>query len=130
MKGWDYIKALTSRGDASDNRYTFGIYNGRKAYYTVQPTTNTYVQRLTDPKVRVETLTGQEVYPWNVTAAKWLFYPDFLIGRIAPSNLRDDPRYEFIETVSYSAPWGLTHNGSKVGRLDQKLAKLGLGGVG
>jgi hypothetical protein len=129
-KGWDYIKSLTAQGDASDNRYTFGIYNDRKAIYTAQPTDTAYFQRIADPKVRVETPTGLEVKPWNVTASRWLFYPDVLIGKSPPANKRDDPRYEFIETLSFSIPWNLTHTGSKQGRLSQKLARLGLGGVG
>ena len=129
-KGWDYIKALTSRGDASDNRYTFGIFNDRKATYTAQPTSIEYLQRLTDPKQRVETREGLGVKPWDVKSARWIQYPDFLIGKQLPTNLRDDPRVEFIESLTYAAPWGLTHSGSKQGRLSQKLAKLGLGGVG
>lgn len=129
-KGWDYIKALTSRGDASDNRYTFGIYNDRKAIYTVQPTTIAYLQRLTDPKQRVETPTGQEIKPWDVQAARYLQFPDFLIGKTQVANLREDPRNMFIEQASFTSPWGLQMVGGKTGTLGTKLAKLGLGGVG
>lgn len=126
---WDWIMGLVAHGDASDNRYTFGIYANQRAVYAQQPTTLEYVQRLADPKQRVETQAGAEVKPWNVLPARWLFYPDFLIGRTLPSSLRLDPRYEFIERVTYSAPWGLRHYGGRSDTLSQKLAKLGLGGT-
>ena len=127
---WGYIKYLVSQGDAADGRYLFGIYAGRKARYEAMPTETAYLQRLSDPKLRVETPTGQEVKPWDVLPGRWLFYPDFFIGRITPPDRRDDPRYEFIERVTFTAPWGLSHTGSKVATLGQKLAKLGLGGTG
>lgn len=129
-RGWDYIKSLTARGDSSSNRYLFGIFNDRKAVYAPIPTAIEYVQTLTDPKVRVELVNGQEVKPWNVESGKWLLYSDFLIGQTIPSNLRDDKRIEFIESVTYTTPWGLSHNGSKVSNLNQFLAQLGLSGVG
>jgi hypothetical protein len=127
---WGYIKYLTSQGDASDNRYLFGIYAGRRAVYEVQPTDTAYLQRITDNRQDVETPTGQIVKPWDVLPGRWLLYPDFLVGRITPANKRDDSRYEFIERVTYTAPWALSHTGSKVSTLPQKLAKLGLGGTG
>ena len=127
---WGYIKHLVSQGDASDNRYLFGIYAGQRAIYEVQPTDTAYVQRITDNRQDVETPTGQIVRPWDVLPGRWLFYPDFFVGRITPAQKRDDPRYEFIERVTYTAPWGLSHTGSKASTLPQKLAKLGLGGTG
>ena len=127
---WAYIKYLVSQGDAADNRYLFGIYAGRRAVYEVQPTDTAYLQRITDNRQDVETPTGQIVKPWDVLPGRWLLYPDFLVGRITPSNKRDDSRYEFIERVTFTAPWSLSHTGSKASTLPQKLAKLGLGGTG
>jgi hypothetical protein len=77
----------------------------------------------------VETLQGLEVKPWNVLPGKWLEYTDFLIGGTTPTNFREDSRIEFIEQVTYTMPWGLTHSGNKVGTLNQALAKLGLAGA-
>lgn len=127
---WGYIKYLVSQGDASDNRYLFGIYAGQRAVYEVQPTDTAYLQRITDNRQDIETPTGQVVKPWDVLPGRWLLYPDFLVGRLAPANKRDDPRYEFIERVTFNAPWSLSHTGSKTSTLAQKLAKLGLGGTG
>jgi len=128
--GWSIIKETVARGDASTNRWTFGVYANRAAYYEAAPTTVEYQQRLGDPKIRVETTAGLEVYPWNVLPAKWLLFPDFLVGKTTPADLRDDPRALFIESVTYRAPWSLDLIGGAVDTLPQLLAQLGLSGVG
>lgn len=127
---WNLIQGLVARGDASDNRYIFGIYNDRVPTYEAIPTDFEYQQRLSDPAQRVETPQETEVKPWDVKAGKWLFVPDFLIGKVVPSSLRLDPRMIFIEQVTYSMPWGLQIQGGKTDKLTQKLAKLGLSGIG
>lgn len=127
---WSYIKYLVSQGDAASTRYLFGIYANQRAIYESMPTDTAYLQRLSDEKQRVETPGGQEVKPWDVLPGRWLLYPDFLVGRITPADKRNDSRYEFIERVTYTAPYSLSHNGSKVSTLSQKLARLGLGGTG
>ena len=127
---WSLIQGLVARGDSSDNRYIFGIYNERIPEYAAIPTDFEYQQRLSDPAQRIETPQGIEVKPWDVKAGKWLFVPDFLIGKIQPSELRLDPRMIFIEQMTYTMPWNLQIQGGKTDKLSQKLAKLGLGGIG
>jgi hypothetical protein len=130
--GLAVIKDIVSRGDSSDNRYLFGVYEGRKISYGAIPTDYEYVLRLHDPEKRVRTVGGQEVFPWNVRPGKWLFHPDFLTGFSMQPNtgdLRDDPRVMFIESVRYSAVFGLEINGQKVGTLSQLLAKQGTGTI-
>jgi len=127
---WAIIKALVARGDVNDNRYIFGIYNNQVAYYDAIPTDIEYYQRLADPSQRVETLFGQWVKPWDVQVGKWLLFPDFLIGKVQPTNIRLDQRAMFIESLTYTAPWALSLTGGKVSSLSQRLARLGLGGTG
>jgi len=127
---WNVIKSVVARGDSSQNRWLFGIHNDQAATYEAAPTDLEYQQRLSDPKVRVETVSGAEVYPWNVLPGKWLMFPDFLIGKTQPSALREDARALFIEEVRYRAPWGLSLHGGDVDTLPQLLAQFGLGGVG
>lgn len=93
------------------------------------PTAVEYLHRLGDPAQRVTTLENVTVYPWDVKPGKWLFVPDFLVGRARitatrPAELRRDPRNKFIESVRYTAPWGLDMSGGKTDRLSQLLAKL------
>lgn len=126
----DYIMQLLTLGDTSFRRYTFGIYEGRKARYTLMPTTPTYIWRIADGG-QVFTLTGDIVRPWDVLPARWAHIPDFMIGRISDNTqIREDPRYMFIESLTYTAPYGLTMSGAKVSKLPQILGQMGLSGIG
>lgn len=130
------IKGLTAKGDANDDRYLFGIYQDRKSLYEAAPTEVAYRQRLSSVNQQIETLAGIRVWPWDVDPGKWLFIADFLIGRtqpIAPSSMaemRADPRYAFLEQVTFTAPYDINWVGSKTGTLPQKLARLGFAGLG
>lgn len=126
----DRIKFCVSYGDANDVRYLFGVYNDRKVYYNEIPDEIEYYQAITDQKQRIITTDGVEVKPWDVRPGKWLEYTDFLVGAFSPEDFREDPRVQFIESVTYTAPWGLSHTGNKVSTVAQKLAKLGLAGAG
>jgi hypothetical protein len=126
------IKELNSRGDSSDNRYNVGVYAGRQFIYEQAPAEIEYEQRIRGNTGVTDRLGGR-VEPWNVLPAKWIFYPDFLIGRNPPvtaATLKTDPRAGFVETVKYTFPNQVSINGGKFGQFDQQLAKLGLAGVG
>lgn len=129
--GWQVIKGIISKGDTSYNRYTFGIYQNRKAYYDVVPSNIEYYHKLSDNRQRIERLDGVEIKPWDVLPARWLQISDWLIGRLPPtSDLRSDPRNMFIESVQYTAPYGLSISGNKINTLPQILGQLGLTGIG
>lgn len=132
MTAWALVKGLTALGDATDARHTFGVYAGRRAEYAAAPTAYYYAQRLADPAQRVTLYgdPGQWVKPWQVRPARWLLMSDFLVGKTVPTLLRRDLRAVFIERVTYTAPWGLQVEGGKVTTLRQKLARLGLAGIG
>jgi hypothetical protein len=123
---WDILTELIALGnDTDDTRRLFGVYADRIVKYNTQPQTIEYHHRLTDPAQRVTTPQGAIVYPWNVLPGKWLFVPDFLVGRPAEtSDVSLDPRNKFIESVSYSAPFSISLSGSKSDSLPQILAKI------
>jgi hypothetical protein len=127
----DYIKSLVAVGDSANNRWTFGIYEDRQAYYSVIPTTAEYQYQLSEGAQTVRRYADNTtVRPWDVRPAKWLFITDFLIGRVASSTMiRDDPRMLFIESVNYAAPYSLSVQGAKISTIAQQMAKLGLGGI-
>lgn len=128
---WELIKFLTAHGDASANRYLFGIYDKRIPIYAQAPADLAYVHRLGDPGERILTPAEAEVRPWEVRPGKWVQIPDFLPARGAlASDLRSDPRNMFIEEVHYAAPKDLQLRGGKVSQLPQIMAQLGLAGVG
>lgn len=123
------IKDLVAKGDASNNPYSIGVYAGRRVVYAAVPTTILYQRRRGQPVT--DQLDG-EVKPWDVQPAQWIFRPDFLVGSNPPitaATLGTDPRAYLIETVKYSTPYKLSINGHKLSRIDQVLAKRGIGGM-
>ena len=126
----DLILALTTIGDVNDDRYIFGIYDERKAHYNAIPSTNLYEHRLSDTAQRVYDSQRAIVRPWDIRAGEWIFVSDFLVGRVSEgTDIREDPRMKFLETVAYTAPYGLDLSGGKTDRISQLLAKLGTGGM-
>lgn len=128
---WNIIKELVAQGDASNNRWLFGVYADRLAHYRQMVEQTDYQQSLSDTGQRVFTPGGTIVEPWYILPGKWLEVTDFMAGRIPDtSSLRDDPRFMFIEAVTFRAPQTVIMKGGRVSRLDQKLARLGLAGIG
>lgn len=125
----DRVKYCVSVGDDNDARWLFGIYADRKPYYTAAPTDIEYHQRISSQRQDVTSILQDIVFPWEVLPGKWLRYTDFLTGRPAYTEMRADPRNEFIEKVTFTAPYTIVHTGNKQNSLDQKLAKFGLSGA-
>lgn len=130
--GWDVIKGAVAIGDGTDyKRWLFGVYEDFVAYYNKIPSTIEYWQTLSDQDRQVRTMTGQEwVRPWNVRPGKLLQYTDFLVGETELTDVEDDLRVEFLEEVTYTAPWQISHRGGNMETLSQKMAALGLAGIG
>jgi hypothetical protein len=126
----DLIDGVVVMGDASLNRWLFGVYEDRSAYYHAAPTTVEYLQYLTSNLDTVFTPNSVEVYPWNMRPGRWMVFPDFMSTRRHPDNLREDPRAMFIEAIDYTAPYTATAQAGPTARLDQMLGQLGLSGVG
>jgi hypothetical protein len=126
---WEAIKGLVAMGDANDARYLYGVYGGRRVVYEAAPAAYTYRREIA-AQGDIETIVGGTVKPWAVKPGRWLLFPDFLVGRSQPSDLRQDPRAMFIERVVFSLPRGLQLDGSKVSTVEQKIARLGLMGIG
>ena len=127
------IEEMIKRGnDTDDTRRIFGIFENQKAIYRTIPDEFTYYYKLSSRNQNIRIYGGGErgaiVKPWDVQAGKWLFIGDFLPGRFTDtSNKKDDPRSMFLESVSFSAPFGLSLNGIGISELAQYLAKLGVG---
>lgn len=126
------LKSLTGLGDASDNRYTFGVYAGRQIVYDMAPPANdpVYVYSITDGILLNKA--DFRVDPWRIEPGKWVLSKDWMIGRTTSglsTVLEGDPRYRFIEEVAYTAPYGWSINGVQGSRLEQSLSKLQLRGM-
>lgn len=124
------LKDANSLGDSSFNSYTIGFYNNRRLVYQPIPTAIEYQRRATGNRGIINSV-NREIMPWNVLPARWIFRPDFLVGRFPPvtaASLGSDPRAAFIEVVQFDAPYSLSINGRKLSQLDQVLSRRGLGG--
>lgn len=124
---WAIIQEELALGDANDNRTIFGIYEDRLAHFSAIPSEIEYIHRITNSKPSIEMLNGTYVDPWDVRPGKWTLLADFMVGRPFPSVMRADPRNLFIESVSYTMPFGLTLQGGKIEKVKQLMAKFGTG---
>lgn len=126
------IEEMIKRGnDTDDQRRIFGVFANQQIKYNTIPSDFTYYYKLSsrDQNIRLYNAgeSGAIVKPWDVEAGKWLFIGDFLPGRFTDvTNKKDDPRAMFLESVNYSAPYGLSLNGIGIGELAQYLVKLGV----
>lgn len=128
--GWDIIKELVAMGMVTSNaRCIFGIYNDRVPYYSAIPSTAEYQMRLADIGINIMSNVGGQVDPWQVVPGKWIEFVDFMAGSVYSATMRQNPRYMFIESVTFTAPNEVSFTGGKTDKLPQKLAKLGLSGV-
>lgn len=128
----EIIADLVARGDASLNRYLFGVWEGRSCVYQPAPSVIEYVQRGFGPQQIIEDRAGSRIDPWAVRPGKWLGVADLLPGSLggAPLSANPDPeRSLFIEQVQYRAPYGLQVSGGEVSSLRQALAQWGITGV-
>jgi len=129
----DVVKAINALGMVTSYaRTNVGFYKGRQIVYEPAPTSIRYVQRAMSNDLLTD-LIGGRVQPWNVQPGQWIYYADFLTGRLPPvtgAAIMRDPRCGLIETVSLDDRYGLDLNGIHAGTLDQMLARQGLAGVG
>lgn len=119
------INDMLAQGDANDNRTIFGIYENRVPYYSAIPTAVEYYHRITARKSEMVTPNDVVVDPWSIRPGKWVLLTDFMIGKPMATTMREDPRNLFIESVTYTMPFGLSIQGSKVGKVKQLMAKYG-----
>lgn len=121
----DIIKDLVSRGDNLNSPYSCGFYEGRRLHYQAVPTSYEYQQRIAG-NLGIIDLTENEIKPWDVKPNKYIFFPDFLVGRFPPVttlSLGSDPRIGYIEVANFSAPYNVSTDGNKLSQVDQLLAR-------
>lgn len=126
------LRELVSAGNSSFAGYTIGVYSEEKVHYRAAPAAALYAHHLGDEDLRITyEKGGGRVFPWNVRPAEWIFFPNHMVGRVIEGQpLKDDPRFLFIESVRFTAPWSIDINGVQVSELPQFLAQKGLGNLG
>ena len=115
---------LSLGGDSDNNRRILGVGNDRVVYYKEIPSTPAYILYISSPAQEIITTKGQSVEPWNLRAGEWMTINDFLPS-LGVITLGNDPRAIFIESVTYTAPYGYSIQSGNTEKLPQLLAKLG-----
>jgi len=128
----DIIEGIVSLGDANGVRWTFQVLEGRAVEYHEMPSTITYRHNVRlQPNAILED--GTSVPLWEVRPAKWLIINDAIPSSGDPiadvAALRADPRMLFIESTKFTAPDSLSLSGDRVNTVQQKINRLGVGGM-
>lgn len=127
-----FIRDVVNLGDSSNDRWLFYIseVNGDIVPVYKQAPDVVYYEASVRSDTPVKLFNGADIDPWYVRPGRWIYYTD--ISDKPPTsfsgyaNLNGEPGMTFIESVTYTAPYGLTINGGKLTRLDQQLARIGL----
>lgn len=123
------IEALLSKGNSSNQRLAWGVYEGRvfvvEAAASATPTVVTYRRRIGSPLL--ETGSGVLVMPWAARPNGILETPDLLnVG--PPSGAIELPGRRFVERWTFSLNadgWSLTPEPAASTNIDARIARLG-----
>jgi hypothetical protein len=111
-----------------DRRFVFGVFEDRLFQYWSIKNDVVFTTRLMDG--RIERVDGGFPDPWRVRPGVWLLVEDAFVGRLSRSvRPSEDPRLIFMESVQYSAPYGLSIKGGRASTFLQRLERLGIGGI-
>jgi len=128
----EHLRGLTAMGDASLQRYIFGIYEDRKAIYEPVSSQIDYTLELGDPKRQVFDSGGNLIAPWHIRPGKWVFFSDFIPGLGSPfDEFHKDPRMLRVESVNFDmrTPFAVQFTGGITSQYEQRSARLGLRGT-
>ena len=128
-EAWGLIKALIAMGDTSLNRYTFGVYEGRRATYKPVANSVVYVRPLREGSSVIQDAQGGLLQPWEIRPGCYVLVTDLLPGKPVANSLNDEQRAIYADTVQYRMPDSLVINGAHAFRVEQRMAQMGLSGV-
>ena len=129
-EAWGLIKAMIAMGDVSLNRYSFGVYENRRAVYKPVSNSVVYIRPLREGAAVIQDAQGGLLQPWEVRPGGYVLVTDLLPGKPTASTLNDDRRAIYADTVQYRMPDSLVINGAHSFKVEQRLAQLGISGVG
>lgn len=129
-EAWGLIKELVTMGDQSVNRYKFGVYENRRAIYEPVSNSIVYIRPFREGVSVIQDSSGGLLQPWQIRPGNFIWVTDLIPGKPLSSNLDDDKRVLYADTVQYRMPDGLVINGAHHFRVEQRLAQLGISGLG
>lgn len=126
---WSILKGMMAYGDANFNRYILGTYEDRKVVYQKVEDEFKYYRPLKENLTSVLDSQGNTIDPWLVRPGNWVKIMD-LMPTAKFENDFDGLNSMFIESLSFKEPGSLSLNGSSAFKLEQRLAQLGISGIG
>lgn len=129
-EAWGLIKELVLQGDVSVNRYSFGVYENRRVLYKPVSNQIVYIRPFREGISVIQDSSGGLLQPWQIRPGNYIWVSDLITGKPVSSNLNDDRRIIYADTVQYRMPDGLVINGAHHFRVEQRLAQLGISGLG
>lgn len=129
-EAWGLVKGLLALGDVNYERYNFGCYADRTIHYKAVDETIVYYRSLREGSGFLHDRLGGTVNPWDVKPGIYLMVTDMLPGKPVTSDINSDPRVIFAESVQFRMPDNLIINGSHIFKIEQRLAQLGIKGIG
>lgn len=129
-EAWGLIKELILQGDVSVNRYSFGVYENRRVIYKPVSNQIVYIRPFREGISVIQDSSGGLLQPWQIRPGNYIWVSDLITGKPISSNLNDDRRIIYADTVQYRMPDGLVINGAHHFKVEQRLAQLGISGLG
>jgi len=131
----------TSIGNNTTSQSNYGIWSkivpsGEISSTNAEGIRDTLINERSNPETskalsqgfQVTRLDETPINPWNIEPGYWLEFTGIPFGAI-DETVQEDFSKLFIESVTYTYPYGLDITGNLVSTINQKLAKLGLGGI-
>jgi len=129
-EAWGLIKGLVTMGNSSQDRAIFGVYANQRAVYRIPGNDVVYIRPLREGTSVIQDTAGGLLQPWQILPGNYIWVSDLVPGKPLDRRLDRDPRVLFAETVQYRLPDQLVINGAHSYRVEQKLAQLGISGIG
>ena len=129
-EAWGLVKSLVTLGDSNFFRYVFGCYENRKIIYRSVVEDVIYYRPFREGTGTLLDRLGGSIQPWQVRPGIYIMVSDIFPGKPLPSDITSDMRIIYVETVQFRMPNSLVINGAHYFKVDQKLAQLGIKGIG
>lgn len=129
--GLAVIQELIGLGFSSGQRAMFMVEGQRKVIYKSLELDKAakYTYSIYDQYPSIATVDGTAIEPWDVKPGEWVLIESLLTSKPFSATLprQSDPKYIFIESVTYESPNSLSIKGGMGNTLKERVSLMGLG---
>lgn len=123
------LQDIVSLGDNLRNIYMLGVFEGRKVKYRPIESKISYIQ---DIDGLVKSRFHQPVYPWDIRPGEWIFVTGIFPSESIPESeteIEQSLSSGIVESITFNAPNQISISTARLNKLDQLLARLGIGSI-